>query len=466
MEKLFKRTLYGILLVVMLLSSITVNAAGIDEIKVKIDDVEVVFDQQPIIKDNRTLVPMRGIFETMGATVKWDNSTRTVEGIKNDIVVIMTIDDKVIQINDKSIVLDVAPIIVNSRTLVPLRAVAEAFDSEVEWDGVTRTVIINTNEMGNINTEDSKYKLDEVDNINIEDTTIEEDESNQVNYIDVNDIRVSIGESLSSVNSKLGTQSDINLTEYYFDWYIYNVDDYVDFIMVGIHDYEVVALYTNAKGFKTEYVSFGEKEPEEYNKRVNVFVDTATTENIVYAVLITAEGIKVERKNTEEYYQSVAKTVFYITNGFRVANEKEPLLANKQANTTAYKHSKDMAENNYFSHTGLDGSSPKIRYERVTGTSEFIGVGENIYQNGANFADAIGIVHSFIRSHGHRGNMLKGWTYLGTGVYKAEEPTYYGAYTTQLFLTAGEGKNAGDIDLGNDSGEDLPLNSTTSGSAI
>ncbi len=113
-----------------------------NEIGATVDGVQVVFDQAPVIQDGRTLVPMRAIFEAMGANVEWDGDTRTVTGTKGDTVVKMTIDNSVISVNGNNVTLDVAPTIINGRTMVPARAVAEAFNAKVEWDNATRTVII------------------------------------------------------------------------------------------------------------------------------------------------------------------------------------------------------------------------------------------------------------------------------------------------------------------------------------
>lgn len=115
-----------------------------NEIKVLLNGTPVTFDQAPIIEAGRTLVPMRAIFEAMGATVEWEQATQTVTGTKGDIIIKMTIGNPVMTVNGKAITLDVAPKVLNGRTLVPVRAVAESFDADVKWDGTTQTVIITT----------------------------------------------------------------------------------------------------------------------------------------------------------------------------------------------------------------------------------------------------------------------------------------------------------------------------------
>ena len=112
------------------------------EIKVLVNGTAVVFDQPPIIENGRTLVPMRAIFEAMGADVDWAPSTQTVTAVRGDITVTLKIGSKELIKNGKSIELDVSAKIVNGRTLAPARAVAESFGADVKWTQATRTVTI------------------------------------------------------------------------------------------------------------------------------------------------------------------------------------------------------------------------------------------------------------------------------------------------------------------------------------
>lgn len=113
-------------------------------ITVLIDGKKVEFDQKPVIVDNRTLVPLRAIFEELGAAVIWEADTRTALSIKGDTAVSVTEGKNTLIKNGEVIELDVAPRIIGSRTLVPVRAVAESFDCKVEWEAETKTVIITT----------------------------------------------------------------------------------------------------------------------------------------------------------------------------------------------------------------------------------------------------------------------------------------------------------------------------------
>lgn len=111
-------------------------------ISVKLNGKALDFDVAPQIINDRTMVPMRKIFESMGAAVDWNQDTRTVTSTKGDKTITMTIDNPEMKVNDDTVALDSAPTIVDDRTLVPVRAIAEAFGSKVDWDGDTKTVTI------------------------------------------------------------------------------------------------------------------------------------------------------------------------------------------------------------------------------------------------------------------------------------------------------------------------------------
>lgn len=111
-------------------------------VKVAIDGKTIEFDVEPQIINGRTMVPMRKIFEELGANVEWDGETKTITSTKNNSIIILQIGIKYISTNGTTSELDVAPCIINNRTLVPVRAISEAFGCDVEWDGSTKTVSI------------------------------------------------------------------------------------------------------------------------------------------------------------------------------------------------------------------------------------------------------------------------------------------------------------------------------------
>lgn len=152
-----KKILSLALALAMLLTASSAVLAQGNSPSVYVDDAEIIFaDQSAIIKENRTLIPARGVFEAMGCTVKWNEETRTVEVKSSDniTVITLTIDNPVMTVatftsllnaDKNEVTLDVAPQIVSDRTMIPLRAVSEALKTEVDWDQVAYRVDITTN---------------------------------------------------------------------------------------------------------------------------------------------------------------------------------------------------------------------------------------------------------------------------------------------------------------------------------
>ena len=99
-------------------------------------------DVAPKLVNNRTMLPMRAIFEKLGAEVSWNAATRTATGTKGEVAVSATIGNSNIFRNGEVIAFDTPSFIAGGRTLVPVRAIAESFDCYVTWDGETRTVNI------------------------------------------------------------------------------------------------------------------------------------------------------------------------------------------------------------------------------------------------------------------------------------------------------------------------------------
>ena len=119
------------------------------EISVVVDGRALAFDVPPQLVNNRTMVPLRAIFEEMGATIKWNSATQTVTATKDDTVVVLTIGSTSPTINGEIVIIDQPGVIVDGRTLAPLRFVSEAFGGSVEWNGNTQTAIITMLDINN-----------------------------------------------------------------------------------------------------------------------------------------------------------------------------------------------------------------------------------------------------------------------------------------------------------------------------
>lgn len=122
------------------------------EISVVFGGELVEFDVAPLIIDGRTLLPVRKVFECMGAEVTYDDITRTAIAQKNETEIRITIDDKIAKVNGEDKELDVPAMVLNGRTLVPVRFVGESLNAEVEWDGENEVVhIMMPPEHGTVN---------------------------------------------------------------------------------------------------------------------------------------------------------------------------------------------------------------------------------------------------------------------------------------------------------------------------
>ncbi len=121
-----------------------VTLADEQPVNVTLNGAKLAFDQNPIIENGRTLVPLRKIFESLNAFVEWDEKTQSVHAKKGATEISLTIDSNVAKVNGKEYTLDVPAKVVNGRTLVPARFVAETLKCNVGWNGDTNTVIIKT----------------------------------------------------------------------------------------------------------------------------------------------------------------------------------------------------------------------------------------------------------------------------------------------------------------------------------
>lgn len=122
-------------------SDVNIDGTASD-ITVNISGKEISFDQKPIIYNDRTMVPMRKIFEELGASVSWDSASRTAIGTRGDRTIKIEIGSDKMLINTRTVDLDTPPFILAGRTLVPVRAIAEGLGCDVGWDGRTYTVDI------------------------------------------------------------------------------------------------------------------------------------------------------------------------------------------------------------------------------------------------------------------------------------------------------------------------------------
>ncbi|OPX86739.1 MAG: hypothetical protein A4E53_02771 [Pelotomaculum sp. PtaB.Bin104] len=113
-------------------------------IQVLIDGALLQTDVDPVIENGRTLLPLRAILEAVEATVAWDDADKSVTACKGSHSVKLQIGHLAAFSDDKQVMLEVPPKILNGRTMVPVRFVVESLGAKVDWDEASRSVLIAT----------------------------------------------------------------------------------------------------------------------------------------------------------------------------------------------------------------------------------------------------------------------------------------------------------------------------------
>lgn len=138
-------TLFSLLALLLSLSASAVAAER--EISVLLNGRPIIFeDQRPVIEGGRTLVPIRAVFAGMGADIQYDDATQTATVRVGDTTVVVQAGNQTAYVNGEERQLDVPAQMVNGRILVPLRFMVEAMAGEVDWDDVTSTINLGTND--------------------------------------------------------------------------------------------------------------------------------------------------------------------------------------------------------------------------------------------------------------------------------------------------------------------------------
>ncbi|RKL63250.1 copper amine oxidase N-terminal domain-containing protein [Thermoanaerobacteraceae bacterium SP2] len=137
-----KKWLLFFLLGVLLMASLPSSVMAAQPITVTLNGEQLQFDVPPVLENGRVLVPLRAIFEALGATIDWDGTTSTVTATKGSDTVKLTVGNKTAYKNGSKVELDVPAKVVKGRTLVPVRFVSDALGALVEWDAQNQTVNI------------------------------------------------------------------------------------------------------------------------------------------------------------------------------------------------------------------------------------------------------------------------------------------------------------------------------------
>lgn len=116
----------------------------VDEVTVRVDGTKLNLAVPARVVNGRTLAHVRPVAEALGATVTWDGATQRVTLVKGGTTILLTIGSTTATVNGEPRTLDVAPTLVDGRTQVPVRFVAENLGAAVSWDAESRTVLITS----------------------------------------------------------------------------------------------------------------------------------------------------------------------------------------------------------------------------------------------------------------------------------------------------------------------------------
>lgn len=137
-----RKSAIGVLLTLILVLVSAVPGLSAQEIKINVQGKPLVLNTKPVTENGRLLVPVRPIFEALGATVKWDSVSRTVYAQEDYFLVKVKVNDQFAEINGVTEKMEVPARIINDVVMVPARFAGEVFGATVEWNSKTSTVNI------------------------------------------------------------------------------------------------------------------------------------------------------------------------------------------------------------------------------------------------------------------------------------------------------------------------------------
>jgi hypothetical protein len=114
----------------------------IDGNRIKVKGKHIKFDVPPVIKERRTLIPVRAVIEGLGAKVEWDGETSTVTITKGEAVIILILGSNEVYVNGDLVIIDVPSGLINNRTFVPIRFIAQTLGEKVTYNEETGDVEI------------------------------------------------------------------------------------------------------------------------------------------------------------------------------------------------------------------------------------------------------------------------------------------------------------------------------------
>lgn len=139
------------ILTVMLVTIIglfPIHASALTRLDIRINDIRLEFESDPYLEDGTTMVPLKAVTQALGATeILWEQENQQVTIIYGETAIVLQIDSLIYWVNDEERILEVAPNLVEGRTMVPLRMIAQELGCEVNWNAHFNTVEIHKEEI-------------------------------------------------------------------------------------------------------------------------------------------------------------------------------------------------------------------------------------------------------------------------------------------------------------------------------
>ena len=391
-------------------------------------------EQMIYTEHGRTMVPFRLVFELLDARVEYVAPERKIVAESPDARIIMTVGERAAEVNGEPVTLDVAPVVENGRTFVPLRFVSEGMGAEVVWNGSNRSIHV-------LMTEEREETLSERDT----QSGTGSDSLDAINAVvdGLWDETVPDSQELPSSESKYG-----------FEWLTDSRNPFTKFGVDG-HD-EVVGLFTMDRQ-KLPFHDRSEAraelgEPMTWLNKDGLFFQYSGDDtwdfyesDAHYLTLFYAPwdedrlvAVQLIEKEVEQasagYYggngdhlaSDFEQLFFHTVNAIRKKEDLSPLEWLERLQPVAAEHSKDMAENDSFSHSGTDQRSP---FDRIREADiDYTLAGENLARNHLSPFHA---AFSLMNSDGHRKNILQSeYSHTAVGVAYADQKPY----VTQKFI--------------------------------
>ncbi|MCH5185882.1 MAG: hypothetical protein J1F64_07135 [Oscillospiraceae bacterium] len=413
------------------------------EVTVNINGNNIYFpDQSPMIVNDRTMVPMRAIFEAFGARVEWYPEDEAVYAVLGNTDILLVIGYNEMAVGDYFVSLDAAPFIENGRTMVPLRAISEAFNAKVQWDANTRTVLISTD---GYTPDIPKPVPSYPQNAMQQSSDSQPDESVQYPEVEVfnevNRLRAENGLAPLTWSNSLAAVARAHSYDMaaggYFSHTSLDGRSSSDRIENAGISYRrmaenIAAGQSTAAGAVDSWMnSEGHRanilDPELTHLGVGLAISEGSQYKYYWTQCFT--GSAPAANITADNKLSMEHRVLDLVNAERAAYGLNALVWNESLADVARAHSYDMAVRGFFDHTNPDGLSPFDRIKQYGITYSV--AAENIAEGQSTPED---VMNAWMNSPGHRANILNAsLTELGVGLYISDYG--YGYYWTQNFRT-------------------------------